>query len=546
MTEIRGKLLRILEGAVERYLPHFDAGTGRFLTDPEGPLAPGAGEADLRWAVTNQDILYHLAVVHREPASRYCGDAGVLETACRAGDAIRDAQYPDGRMEFVKTDGSKWGPYYACWTNYAWLETYALLADRLTAQRRRRWEEGLRLAYEGHEKELRAAVPHNIPCWNAMGLYRAGQVFGRPEWMDAGRAMIARVASSQKPGGYWAEHEGPTTLYNLVYVHALGLYHVFSGDPSVLPALREAVDFHSTFQYPDGRLVETVDGRVKYSDRIAGFALAAFSLTPEGRRLARHWIDGFDVGRDFSGPQGGILASAYLHFRDGEERPMPLDAPRFLRNWQDRALVMREGKWFCCLSAFVSPPVASRWGQDRQAFLSLWHGDAGLLVGGGNSKDQPEWSSFIADGRFVPERGELLKDGSGEPTGIVLTYGRVRCLLDIRLAPGEAVVEAWAEGGPAVQNLLLHLKRGAVLSTAAGAAAADGAIDWRTERLGKWLRVGNCRIEVPHSAHLRWPSHPFNPYAIDGAPPPGSEMGILSVPIEADKVRWRFSFDAGG
>ena len=78
-----------------------------------------------------------------------------------------------------------------------------------------------------------------------MSLFRAGQVFGREDWSEVGRRQVLFSTERQHPDGYWPEGHGPTTGYNLVYVHAVGLYYCFSGDRAVLPALRRAAHFHA-------------------------------------------------------------------------------------------------------------------------------------------------------------------------------------------------------------------------------------------------------------------------------------------------------------
>ncbi|MCB0079956.1 MAG: hypothetical protein KDE47_03455, partial [Caldilineaceae bacterium] len=252
-TDIPTTILRTLIEDVPMNLARFDESTGRFLT--EGG-----------WAVTNQDLVYPLALLYRtqHPDNPYFQDQHILGYACRGGDAWRDFQYPDGKVEFIKVDDSTWGPIYMPWSMYHWLETYALLRDELGDERRARWEDGLTLAYDGIAAGLAAGRVHNIPTWDGMATFRAGQIFDREDWREAGRNMIYRTVEEQQPGGYWLEHHGPTPSYNLVYVHAIGLYHFFSGDESVLDCLESATDFHIRYTYPDGRLVETIDGRVKY------------------------------------------------------------------------------------------------------------------------------------------------------------------------------------------------------------------------------------------------------------------------------------------
>ena len=422
------------------------------------------------------------------------------------------------------------------WTNYAWLEAYALLREHLGEERRKRWEEGLALAHDGQAREISNLHVHNIPCWKAMSCYRAGQLFSRPDWQEAGTALTKAVLAAQQPGGYWAEHGGPSTLYNHVYVHGLGLYHAFSGDELVVPALEAAANFHQTFTYPDGAPVETVDGRVKYHERIMAMGWVGFSASPRGRRLVRYLAERLDAKRDLHGFQGGAIASAVQHLVEGDEAEIDLDAESFRQTYREWAVVCREGGWFACLSAFTCPPVASRWGQDRQAFLSLWHERLGLLLGGGNSKDQTEWSSFVADGRFVPDGGHVLADGAG----VGLDYGNVRCLLRLSFAGRKAVIEGAAEGGPALQQFILRVARGDIVRSAAGSEVqlGDAAVCWGRTELGGWLEVKGCRITLPPGAEFRWPTVAFNPYAADGAAPFGSEVGALAARIDTRPVRW--------
>ena len=536
MNDLRAQLLTHLASVVSLKLPSFDEATGRFLTPPDGPIAPGAKPEDLGWCPINQDVIYHLATVYREAGNPYCGDAKILDIAGRAGDAIRAFQYPDGQVEFLKADGSKWGPTYMPWTNYAWLEAYALLRDELGDERRQRWEEGLTLAHDGQAREIADGHVHNIPAWKAMSCYRAGQIFGREDWRQAGLEMIRLVVAAQDKAGYWPEHGGPSTLYNLVYVHALGLYHCHSGDEDVMPALRAAADFHETFSYPDACVVETIDGRVKYHDRIAQFAWASFSLFPRGRSLLRHHVERFDPERDGESVQGGTLASAFHHCQEGDEEPCLLDQASFARRYRDWGIVARQGPWFACLSAFVCPPVNSRWGQDRQSFFSLWHRDAGLIIGGGNSKIQPEWATFAAGGRYLPDSGRLADEGEG----IELQYGEVTCGLTLELTDEEARLTARAQNGMAVHNLVLPLEQGARVQTEGGVDVTLGedALALEPGQIGAWIQLGSCRIAVPWGTRLHWPSYPYNPYAIDAAPPKDSETAILSAALDNSNITW--------
>ena len=62
------------------------------------------------------------------------------------------------------------------------------------------------------------------------------QLFDRPEWLRIGTAQILHAVQEQHPHGFWPEGDGPVMGYNLVYTHAIGLDHAFTGDKRVLPA----------------------------------------------------------------------------------------------------------------------------------------------------------------------------------------------------------------------------------------------------------------------------------------------------------------------
>lgn len=541
---IRKAVLHTLVEDVEKNLARFDPTSGRFLT--------GDG-----WAVTNQDLVYPLALLYQtqDAENPYYQDARILDFAQRGGDAWRDFQYPDGKVEFVKVDGSKWGPIYMPWSMYHWLESYALLRPELDAPRRQRWEEGLTLAYDGIAQDLAAKHVHNIPTWNGMATYRAGQLFDRADWLQAGQEMIQAAVANQQPGGYWLEHHGPTPAYNYVYVHALGLYHLFSGDASVLPAIQRALDFHIRYTYPDGRTVETIDGRVKYHDRVSDNAYAAFSLFPQGRRYVRLLVDNLLLTRaqqdaphisyivtsgslKIASAEYGLsprLASAYAHYQEGPEAPIPQDQANYAIHDPDHALIRRQDGWFTCISGVVTPAVESRWGQDRQSYLSVWHEKSGLIAGGGNAKDQPDFSTFVLgqgdDRQYMPSSIVLQSQEGGDAAQ--LYYGPTCCNLQV-IVDGPSQLRVVLDGpAEASGRLTLKMAAGKTLTTANGEVHAvdETELTLTAVESGGWIAHGSWQISLPPGSHLRWPVRPFNPYAADGAGPLEEAVAVLAVPL---------------
>ena len=374
----RQSILDFLAGGVEDAQKRLDAKTGRFLAANGG------------WAVTNQDIIYPLALLYVTPGTKWYGDASVLELVERGGDALRDWQDETGRVEFIKTDGSLWGKTYMCWSMYHWVEAYGLMRNHLDAGRRQRWEKGLRLAYFGVLAELGENPRiHNIPCWHAMGLTRAGHYFGEQRLLDGGKRIIHQIAATQVEDGYWAEGGGPTTLYSLIYVHAIGLYYWFTRDQSVLPYLERALEFHVHFTYPDGAQVETVDGRVRYHGGVATVGMTGFAPFERGRAFIRHQMECL---RKHS-PEGGLnthFADVFQHCPpDAPKAELPQQQKLYTHIPRGHAMMRRQGSWYCCCSGYLTDTdkLASnernRWYLDRQNYLSVWHEKTGLVIGGG-------------------------------------------------------------------------------------------------------------------------------------------------------------------
>ena len=542
--DIATTILRTLVEDVPLNLERFDKKTGRFLT--EGG-----------WAVTNQDLVYPLALLYQteHPDNPYFKDARILAYAQQGGDAWRDFQYPDGKVEFVKVDDSTWGPIYMPWSMYHWVETYALLREDLGDERRARWEDGLTLAFDGIAADLASGRVHNIPTWNGMATFRAGQILDREDWRAAGRRMIHLAVAEQQPGGYWLEHHGPTPSYNTVYVHAIGLYYFFSGDESVLPCLERATDFHIRYTYPDGRLVETIDGRVKYHDRVNTHGLSAFSLFPQGRRYARfligewlaererHPLPHLTYNQTASGPKiaGGEyglsarIAPVIHHFAQGAEAPIPQDEDEYFIHDLGHAILRRGHGWFTCISGVVTPAVESRWGQDRQCYLSIWHEKLGLVAGGGNAKEQPAFSTFVVgENGYLPNAAMLRSNGDVD--SVILGYAGHDCRLTVVIEDAHRLRLTFA--GPddvaSVGQVQFRIHAGEPLHTAKGDEMDTGpaAIELTADTAGGWVSHRGLRFVLPAGSRLTWPVSPFNPYAADGAGPLDEAAAVLAVPLQ--------------
>jgi len=543
----RQQCLRDLTAAVPGIMQSQEARTGRFSSGV--------------WIVSDQNVILPLAVAWatRDAANPYYHRDEILRAIMAGGDALIDDQDAAGQWVFRKKDGSTWGKIHMPWTYSRWIRTYGLIRDAMPPERRQRWEKALRLGYGNIAQKALGSV-HNIPSHHAMGLHFAGRLLGEPAWEKKAAEFLRKVAAAQHRDGYWSEHMGPVVQYNYVYVDALGTYYIETRDAAVLPALERASQFHRRFTYPDGTPVETIDERTPY-DADVKLPNPGFTITAEGRAfvaiLLRAWG---------SRPlPADVAALLLLH---GLEGPASGDTgagqDRFLLGEGDAA-VWRRGPWFLVASAMVCPVVPNRWIQDRQNLVSVFHERTGLILGGGNTKLQPRWSTFTVgdpemlrhkagdeNPSFIPPTGILhvptkaalveqeTSDTGSSRIGLALEYGRQRCGVTMTAIDQATLELVYSVVGPCEAPVAAHItllpRIGQPVRTAAGREVRLGheAFLWRSSDVGGWIEHAALRIESPATAQVRWPVLPHNPYRKDGRAEPGEGRLVVDLPFPGE------------
>jgi len=520
------------------------------------------------WIPEYQEVIYPLAYLAttKEPATPYTGDAQLINAAMKGGDALRDSQYEDGTLEFLKRDGSSWGRIYPHKLLTAWLETYALLKDRLDADRRSRWEKGLNLMVEGtHQQILGKRNPrlfsgifrndevvwgwgnfevNSLSLWDGLNVFRAGQIFERKEWQQNGQRMIHSALETLDPASFfWPEFGGPSPSQQIEYLQAIGLYYEHSGDLAVVPYLERGLEFQIRYVYPDGSLVETLDGRARYSPEPPADGHFVFSQLEEGRRFAKFLVAQL-TRRGTVLPLNISLLHNLRYYHEGDEAKLPIEKKSYNLNSGSKAAVRRKAPWFYALSGFTAPTTRNRWGLDRQNFVSVWHEGVGLIIGGGNSKGQSEWSNFIfpRSGRlaYIPNSGEVRENK------VVLSYEDKKASLEVSPeSKTELKIKAALldPASSATGQLLLHLKAGNTCKTAAGGvlSLSDRSIEIRAEDAGGWVEFEGWRINLPAGSKINFPSYPFDPEQRDTRAPLSQARGVLSYPLNPTVPKTEFT-----
>jgi hypothetical protein len=535
-----------------------DKATGRWGT---GPIV-----------VNEQHEIYPLAAAWsiKRDDNPYYHSPEVLEAVMKGGDFLISLQKPDGQWVFRKKDGSEWGDIYMPWTYSRWIRAFALVKDAMPSDRREKWEKALLLGFDGIS---RTAIPkdkvQNIPAHHSMGLYLAGKVFNKPAWCEQAAAYMKRVVEAQDPGGFWTENLGPVVNYNFVYMDAIGTYYGMSGDKVVLPALERGCQFHANFTYPNGRIVETVDERNGASPSVYG-ANVGFSFSPIGRAYALQQVA---IKKKLDQPASAEhAASFFLYGQEGPvgNTPTGLAEHHFTLGNNDAAIERRK-QWFLCMSAYHAPVPQIRWILDRQNFFSLYHDGAGLIVGGGNTKMTPLWSTFTAgDTKLLAHKPGDENPDFREPAGLLHvptdvkldpktmtlrpSYGPAQCEVSVKTPDDKTAVITYALTSksdlPVEAHVTLVPEVKKEWSTASGKKGALGEepIRLTADETGGWFAHNGWRVTVPPGSTLQWPVLPHDQYVKDGQGklnegrivitlPIGTEPGQRDVAVTVDGVK---------
>lgn len=339
------------------------------------------------------------------------------------------------------------------WPVYVVSQVYSLLKDELSPETRQAWE-----AYAADyvqtepERPLFRTAP-NHEAISALAVFRAGQVFGKPEWMEKGRALMRRQLPRQTELGYFDEGVGPSMKYNGIQLAAMLLFHDYSGDPATLEASRKLADFMIRYSFPDGTPISAFDGRQSYSLGYFGTLTYGMDRWPRGKEINRR-IFRTRQRRDVleSNSRYYSYSNWYANFStffvpdefrslrpEAPTEPLPQDSNgyRMVENGPTfSGGVIRQHDWMVALSAMKGDAAHEGIYQiERQSRLDVWHPKAGLVIGGGHNMIGAEipLANFVlapADGSLKVDFGRVSGDRIKRRIAYYPGYAKARLTLD--------------------------------------------------------------------------------------------------------------------
>jgi len=562
----------VLARAVDQAAP-LQAADGRFRQ-----RLPDPGDDELSWRVVGMQFIYAPALLYvsDHPSNSHFRDGKTLEMALRAGDYLASCITESGEV-IPRVNGKPTNPLDSHRFLYCWTETLDLLRDHLDPDRLERWEAALKRAGEDLVRDLKPRIgrpKHTSPFLgyspNHFGLrastiWRMGMVLGVPEWVSLTTGPIQRFTRMIRPGGYWEEHDGPTMNYDYLNTSVAALNWHYTLDPAAWAAMRASTEFHTHWSTPDGVDIHTIDQRNRSHFRTGvSFGLMSFTHFPEGRRWARFkLLAALGEERDPLGSLGlsslGRIAQNLHYYDDGPEAQIPQEAPSYRHELDRPAVVQKKGPWVYSISALISPErPLSQFYLDRTGPVSLWHEKTRHIIGGGNSKGQPQLATFSVrrgNGEWSYLPLDMLLESSDQKDTLCVAHEGFSLRLTISVEDEDSVLFAVhsertynRDEDTAFLNLPLVLRSGETLSTGAGRtfSLSKEKIALDRNAAGGRLSYGNWRVSMPSHSTFEWPVYTYSPYGSVRVPEDlENALAILTVELSETQVsrEIRFSVD---
>ena len=396
--------------------------------------------------------------------------------------------------------------------------------------------------------------PGNHFTWTALLLYEVGQHYGdRGLMAQADRAFAEKVLPFQQEYGGWPEGGGIVVTYALVTAHAVSDYAALSGNLAARAAVERAFPFFQFFSFSDGTYAATADCRTRYSRLPLMFLPHGFLRIVGGpefcldriRTMRRHLEEHKPTD---NGAQALAFYADFVErlLRDDSAetrgaRPMPqVSTPQVVR--------LENDEWTAFLSYQTNAESPSGFHLDSQNFIEARHRTAGYVLGGGNSKYAPRFSTFrkVTGTRgYIPTDAALAASSQGDAVCEYVFDGDklvARMVVrDEELHVGFAMLHQRDPRDIYEAAVFLIVRPGEeiLFSDSSTPVRADP-----TRRIQREFAAGACEFiwrgltfVVPEGAILNYPLIPHNPYTQDSLPSREEYVARLSVRLSNRQSR---------
>jgi hypothetical protein len=249
--------------------------------------------------------------------------------------------------------------------------------------------------------------------------------------------------------------------------------------------------------------------------------------------------------------QLGRLAQVALYYHEGPEEPIPQDSDRYVWGMSIPGAIRKTGPWTVSLSGIIeTQAVTNQFYLDRQANLSIFHSQLGLIVSGANSKRQPELASFrekLPTGEIVSLPASSRLQMSEKTDRLSVAFNTFFADLFVAPPTGKEInfrTVIAGKGRPpaeAFATIQLVLHPGESLETEHRTIKLSAEpLNLEPSEIGGWIRHHGWKLYVDPEARLTWPVYPFNPYQNAPEKTLDHAVAALSVPLKLKSIAGRY------
>ena len=285
------------------------------------------------------------------------------------------------------------------------------------------------------EKDLHLKQVGNHTAIFMQGIYYCGKVFGRPDWMELTLEFAERYFESGHIDGYFEEHTnsdregGPSLVYTVLTAGCL--YDVLDGKNHFNKKFINAGNFYRSFLNYHLKKIPIADERTNHSGKDAAYGIALHSLTSQGRFYIVETLKSTDYSQ--LSPEELAVLYHELDLMNCGECKLPENRVDGTSRVSLPLGVVRKKGFTAGISGLRALNCEifknSDYALDQQNLVYLSHKNAGIILSGIKSKNNPEFSTFrINDDAYTVKTG-ILKTGDNwaEATAYYKTFtGTIR------------------------------------------------------------------------------------------------------------------------
>ncbi len=436
------------------------------------------------------------------------------------------------------------------------METVELLKDVLPPEKLSKWQERIDSGVKSlsgiirktsgskeHIELLKNGSVRNHFVWEVLCCYRYGMLKSDQNLMDFCTSIMEDIFEHQNTLGSWLEYGTPVVSYAYVTFEAISLYEHYSGNKKATEAIRKSLDYAFSTMYPDMTRIGCLDGRNRYSASPVSHIVPTYYKYESGLAYLCKWITNTrNVENLFATSIHALSVISNMMNIIPDDIPfiepdIKKYMPESIHNPELKYNLIRKGPWVVSFCSLEQKIFNSRWILYRQNLYSIYHEDAGEIVGGGHSIAQPQFSCFnVISGPcvyYMHNDSKILEN----PYGMELIYGGKKCSITFEEINEGGVtirykVQDLSEVDRVYVNIPLYGLKGSALSAGEEKVYCGENILALKLPSGKPLVLPSVKIEVSEDAVFNYPIYPFNSYIQDQKGASDDASGIITVELD--------------